>query len=99
MPIDRRGFLSACSSVGITSALFPGALYTLAVQAQEASGTDQSKPPKITPEMIDAAAILAGVGPFTDEQKKMMIDGLVDQNGSYKAIRKLKLPNSVAPAA
>ena len=98
MPIDRRGFLSACSSVGITSALFPGALYTLAVQAQEASGTDQSKPPKITPEMIDAAAILAGVGPFTDEQKKMMIDGLVDQNGSYKAIRKLKLPNSVAPA-
>jgi len=98
MPIDRRGFLSACSSVGITSALFPGALYTLAVQAQEASGTDQSKPPKITPEMIDAAAVLAGVGPFTDEQKKMMIDGLVDQNGSYKAIRKLKLPNSVQPA-
>ena len=98
MPIDRRGFLSACSSVGITSALFPGALYTLAVQAQEASGTDQSKPPKITPEMINAAAILAGVGPFTDEQKKMMIDGLVDQNGSYKAIRKLRLPNSVAPA-
>ena len=48
--------------------------------------------------MIDQAAILAGVGPFTAEQKKMMIDGLVDQNGSIKAIRKLKLPNSVAPA-
>lgn len=98
MTLDRRGFLSACSCAGITSALFPGVLYTLTVQAQEASGTDQSKPPKITPEMIDAAAILAGVGPFTEEQKKMMIDGLVDQNGSYKAIRKLKIPNSVAPA-
>jgi Asp-tRNA(Asn)/Glu-tRNA(Gln) amidotransferase A subunit family amidase len=98
MSIDRRGFLNACSLAGISSALFPGVLYTLAAQAQEASGTDQSKPPKITPAMIDAAAILAGVGPFTDEQKKMMIDGLVDQNGSYKAIRKLKLPNSVAPA-
>jgi Asp-tRNA(Asn)/Glu-tRNA(Gln) amidotransferase A subunit family amidase len=98
MTLDRRSFLAACSSAGITSALFPGVLYTLAAQGQEASGTDQSKPPKITPEMIDAAAVLAGVGPFTAEQKKMMIDGLVDQNGSYKAIRKLKLPNSVAPA-
>ena len=98
MTLDRRGFLAACSSAGITSALFPGVLFTLAAQAQEATGTDQSKPPKITPEMIDQAAVLAGVGPFTDEQKKMMIDGLVDQNGSYKAIRKLKMPNSVQPA-
>jgi Asp-tRNA(Asn)/Glu-tRNA(Gln) amidotransferase A subunit family amidase len=98
MTLDRRSFLAACSCAGITSALFPGVLYTLAAQGQEASGTDQSKPPKITSEMIDAAAVLAGVGPFTAEQKKMMIDGLVDQNGSYKAIRKLKLANSVAPA-
>jgi len=98
MTFDRRSFLTACSRMGVASALFPGVLYTLAAQAQEAGGTDQSKPPKITPEMIDAAAILAGIAPFTDEQKKMMIDGLVDQNGSMKAIRKLKLPNSVAPA-
>src|SRR3569833_3118158 len=98
MTLDRRGFLEACSRAGIASALFPGVLYTLAAQAQEASGTDQSKPPKITPEMIDQAGVLAGLPPFTDEQKKMMIDGLVDQNGSYKAIRKLKMPNSVQPA-
>jgi Asp-tRNA(Asn)/Glu-tRNA(Gln) amidotransferase A subunit family amidase len=98
MPLDRRGFLAACSRAGITSALFPGVLYTLASQAQESPDTDQSKPPKITPDMIDQAAIMAGIGPFTDEQKKMMIDGLVDQNGSFKAIRKLKLPNSVQPA-
>jgi Asp-tRNA(Asn)/Glu-tRNA(Gln) amidotransferase A subunit family amidase len=98
MTLDRRGFLTACSRAGITSALLPGVLYTLAAQAQEAVGTDQSKPPKITAEMIDQAAILAGVGPFTAEQKKMMIDGLVDVNGAVKAIRKLKLPNSVAPA-
>jgi Asp-tRNA(Asn)/Glu-tRNA(Gln) amidotransferase A subunit family amidase len=98
MTFDRRSFLTACSRMGVASALFPGVLYTLAAQAQEAAGTDQSKPPKITPEMIDAAATLAGIAPFSDEQKKMMIDGLVDQNGSMKAIRKLKLPNSVAPA-
>jgi len=98
MTLDRRGFLAACSRAGITSALFPGVLYTLAAQAQESPDTDQSKPPKITPEMIDQAAIMAGIGPFTEEQKKMMIDGLIDQNGSFKAIRKLKIPNSVAPA-
>ena len=98
MNLDRRSFLLACSRAGMISTLFPGVLYTLAAQAQDSPDTDQSKPPKITPEMIDEAAILAGVGPFTAEQKQMMIDGLVDQNGSYKAIRKLKLPNSVAPA-
>ena len=98
MNLDRRGFLAACSTAGITSALFPGVLFTLAAQAQQAENTDQSKPPVITPEMIDQAAVIAGVGPFTDEQKKMMIAKLVDQEGSYKAIRKLKLPNSIAPA-
>jgi len=103
MTLDRRSFLTACSRAGITSALLPGILYTLATQAQvptysDQSGSDQSKPPKITFEIIDQAAILAGVGPFTPEQKQMMIDGLVDQNGSIKAIRKLNLPNSVAPA-
>ena len=87
MTLDRRGFLTACSRAGITSALFPGILYTLAAQAQESEKTDQSKPPKITSEMIDAAAVMAGIGPFTDEQKQMMIDGLIDQNGSCKAIR------------
>jgi len=101
MTLDRRVFLAACSHAGITSALFPGILYTLAAQAapaQESPDTDQSKPPKVTPEMIDQAAILAGIGPFTADQKQMMIDGLIDQNGSCKAIRKLKIPNSVPPA-
>ena len=98
MTFDRRRFLSASALAGVSSTLFPGVLYTLSIQAQEASGTDQSKPPKITPEMIDQAAILAGIGPFTAEQKQMMIDSLVSVNGSMKAIRKLNIPNSVAPA-
>jgi Asp-tRNA(Asn)/Glu-tRNA(Gln) amidotransferase A subunit family amidase len=98
MTLDRRGFLTACTRTGIVSPLFPGILYTLAAQAQQADANDQSQPPKITPEMIDQAAVLAGVGPFTAEQKQMMIDDLVDHEGSFKAIRKLNLPNSVAPA-
>jgi len=98
MTLNRRGFLNACAVAGIASPLFPGVLFTLAVQAQEPAATDQSKQPVITPEMIDQAGIIAGIGPFTAEQKQMMIDGLVDQNGSIKAIRKLELPNSVQPA-
>jgi hypothetical protein len=98
MNLDRRGFLAACSYAGVTSPLLPGILYTLAAQAQEAPNADQAKPPKITSEMIEQAAVLAGIGPFTAEQKQMMIDGLVDNNGSCKAIRALKIPNSVAPA-
>ena len=103
MTLDRRGFLTACSRAGITSALLPGILYTLAAQAEQA-GPDASpagKPaevPKITPEMLDQAATLAGVGPFTAEQKKMMLDGLNDQRGSYEPIRALKMANSVPPA-
>jgi Asp-tRNA(Asn)/Glu-tRNA(Gln) amidotransferase A subunit family amidase len=54
--------------------------------------------PKITAEMIDRAAELAGVGPFTDEQKKMMLDGLNDQRDAYAQIRALKIENSVPPA-
>jgi Asp-tRNA(Asn)/Glu-tRNA(Gln) amidotransferase A subunit family amidase len=69
--LDRRGFLSACSRAGITSALLPGILYT---------------------------AVMAGVGPFTADQKKLMLDGLKDQRGLYEPIRALKLANSVAPA-
>jgi Asp-tRNA(Asn)/Glu-tRNA(Gln) amidotransferase A subunit family amidase len=95
MTLDRRGFLTACSRAGVASALLPGVLYTLSAQAQEAG--KPGEPAKITPEMLDQAAALAGV-PLTADQKKMMLDGLNDQRGSYEAIRALKLPNSVAPA-
>jgi Asp-tRNA(Asn)/Glu-tRNA(Gln) amidotransferase A subunit family amidase len=99
MTLDRRGFLTACSRAGITSALLPGVLYTLAAQVQEAAPGAKANPlPKITPEMIDQASALAGVGPFTAEQKKLMLDGLNDQRQSYDPIRALKLANSVAPA-
>jgi len=100
MTLDRRGFLTACSRAGITSALLPGVLYTLAAQALEAApgAAEHKELPKITPEMLDQASALAGVGPFTAEQKKMMLEGLNDQRDSYEPIRALKIPNSVAPA-
>ena len=99
MNLDRRAFLSACSRAGIASALLPGALYTLAAQAQDnAPASEAHKLPRITSEMLDQAAMLAGIGPFSAEQKKMMLDGLNDQRSGYDQIRALKIPNSVPPA-
>jgi Asp-tRNA(Asn)/Glu-tRNA(Gln) amidotransferase A subunit family amidase len=103
MTLNRRAFLNACTSAGIASPLLPGILYTLAAQAQESSSdaNAHAKPPElpsITPEMLDQAAALAGVGPFAAEQKQMMLDGLNDQRSGYDKIRALNLPNSVPPA-
>jgi Asp-tRNA(Asn)/Glu-tRNA(Gln) amidotransferase A subunit family amidase len=94
MTLDRRRFLASCSQAGVASALLPGVLYTLAAQAQDAK---PDAPAKITLEMLNQAAALAGV-PLTAEQKKMMLEGLEGQRDSYAEIRKLNLPNSVAPA-
>ena len=99
MSLDRRSFLTTCSSLGILSPLFPGALYTLAAQAQTSTPGAEKKPEvaKVTPEMIDQAAGLAGVI-ITPEQKTAMIEGLTQQRAGYEAIRALKMPNAVAPA-
>ena len=99
MTLDRRAFLNACTTAGVASPLLPGILYALAAQAQEpGAAAKPAELAKITPEMLDQAAELAGVGPFTDEQKKMMLGGLNQQREAYGEIRALKLPNSVAPA-
>ena len=87
MTLDRREFLSVTGRFGLASTLFPGALYTLAAQAQAQSQAPTPEaappaPPKITPEMIDQAAALAGIA-VAPEYKQAMLDGL---------------PNSVAPA-
>ena len=72
-------------------------------QAQESTPSASAAPvgsvlPKITNDMLDQAAALAGVGPFTADQKKTMLDGLNDQRSGYDKIRALKLDNSVPPA-
>ncbi|HKR26708.1 MAG TPA: amidase [Acidobacteriaceae bacterium] len=98
MAFDRRDFLAITGRFGLASTLFPGALYTLAAQAQdETQGNAAATLPKITPEMIDEAAALAGIT-IAPEYKQMMLDGLNQQRAGYEQIRKLHLPNRVAPA-
>jgi Asp-tRNA(Asn)/Glu-tRNA(Gln) amidotransferase A subunit family amidase len=97
---SRRRFLGVCSAVGLGQTLLPGVLFGMAAQAQSAgkpAGADAHEMAKITPEMIDAAAVIAGVSP-TAEQRTMMLEGLTKQRDSVAVIRTMKIPNSVAPA-
>src|SRR5580704_10755250 len=95
---SRRRFLGVCSAVGLGQTLMPGVLFGMAAQAQTAgAGIDAHAMPKITPEMIDAAAAIAGVT-LTADQKELMLEGLSKQRDSVAVIRTMKIPNSVAPA-
>ena len=99
----RRRFLGVCSMVGLGQTLLPGVLLGMAAEAEGqtvAAGSAEAKAPsmaKITPAMIDAAAVIAGIT-VTDEQKAMMLDGLTRQRESVAVIRTMQIPNSVAPA-
>jgi Asp-tRNA(Asn)/Glu-tRNA(Gln) amidotransferase A subunit family amidase len=101
--LDRRHFLAVSGRFGLASTLFPGILYTLAsqaapdAQAQDSSEAAESKLPKITPEMIDQAAALAGIA-IPAEDRGAMLDGLNENRHNFDEIRKLDIPNSVAPA-
>lgn len=94
--LDRRRFLAVCSAAGLGQTLLPGVLFATA-QAQGPAGEKASEVAKITPEMIDAAAVIAGIH-ITDEQKKMMLEGLKEQRDSIEVIRSMHLQNNVAPA-
>jgi Asp-tRNA(Asn)/Glu-tRNA(Gln) amidotransferase A subunit family amidase len=72
--------------------MFPGALFALASQAPA-----DAAPAKITAAMIDNAATIAGIV-IADDQKAMMLDGLNNLRDGVAEVRKLNLPNSVAPA-
>jgi Asp-tRNA(Asn)/Glu-tRNA(Gln) amidotransferase A subunit family amidase len=61
------------------------------------AGVDRDHLAPITPEMIDAAAAMAGIK-LTAEQKTMVLDGLREQRDSVLVIRSMKIPNSVGPA-
>jgi Asp-tRNA(Asn)/Glu-tRNA(Gln) amidotransferase A subunit family amidase len=83
---NRRHFVAVCAGVGLGGTVLPGVLLTLA--------QDQ---PRITKDMIDAAAKIADVT-IPDEYKDAMLQGLNNAEQGYEAVYKLHMPNSVQPA-
>lgn len=89
--MDRRNFLQRCTAAGVAQTLLPGAVLGMAAQ------TAAPAEPVITAEMLDAAAVIAGIT-LTAAQRAMMLDGVIDQRKGLEAVRAMHLPNSVAPA-
>ncbi len=86
MPLDRRDFLAACSALGLSGTLFPGALY-----AQVAD--DEA----ITTETIARAEQIAGLH-FTEAQRELLVEDLNERLEDFEKLRAASLPNHVIPA-
>lgn len=98
--LTRRRVLQASAAAGLSSTLFPGALLALitssAAAASAQAADEPAKWPAITPETIEAAAVIAAVK-LTPEQRKEVLDGVNGQRASALRVREMHLPNSVAP--
>ncbi len=88
MSLDRRSFLDVCSRLGFASTLLPGVLYSVAAHAEDK---------RITAEMIDSAAAIAGV-PVQPDQKAAMLSLLSANRKTFDELRALNLGNDVPPA-
>ena len=105
--LPSAGLVSTVAA-GAGAALLPGALLAVAsaeaaaqgsTPGSSAAGEVESLPnlPKITDAMIEAAAAIAGVT-FTPEQRQAMLEGLNNQREDIAEVRRIPLPNSVAPS-
>ena len=87
--IDRRRFLGYFAAAGLGGTLLPGALLAVAQDA-----------PEVKPEMVAAAARIAGV-PLTPEAEKAIAEGLNRRGGllqNFQALRDMKLANDTPSA-
>ena len=98
--------MAVCSSLGLSSTLFPGALWAIAQEpgprlpaAPGAAPQQQGErtPPVFTKEQIKAAAEVAGMN-FSDAQIEQMQQDIGDRLRSFKAVWEMNIPNDVAPA-
>jgi Asp-tRNA(Asn)/Glu-tRNA(Gln) amidotransferase A subunit family amidase len=85
---SRRDFLTICSAAGVGSTFFAGSLLALATEKPEE---------KVTAEMINQAAALAGID-LKPDQTAALVAKVNEQRRAYGAIRRLHLPNDVPPA-
>ncbi len=86
--ITRRRFLGYFSSIGLSTTLLPGILWS---KIQEESTSNISK------DILADAEKLAGLE-FTDDELDLMLEGLSDYLEKYQELRTISFDNSVTPA-
>ena len=110
--MDRRRFLQACSALGLSGTLFPGALYARVSEQTPTGSTSQQTldgpalrestaadglSVAITPEQVASAAAVAGLE-FTVEERTMIAEDLTEALSGYESLRDIGLPNSRVPS-
>ena len=99
--MNRRQLVARCGAAGLGSTLFPGALLALASGAGQekgsAGGAGTQAVPKLTAEMLEAAAAVVGIT-LSAEQRTMMLEGVQELRDGLEPIRAMHLANAVAPA-
>ena len=83
----RRRFLTYFSGAGLGATLLPGVLW---------GQMQQDGAERVTPEMLKDALALAGLS-FGEEDQKAMVQGVNRNLTNYEELRKIAIPNDVAP--
>jgi len=84
---SRRRFLAYFSGTSVAATLLPGVLW---------GQIQQDGAQRVTPEMLKDALALAGLT-FSDDEQKAMLQGVNRNLTAYEELRKLSIPNDVAP--
>jgi len=83
----RTRFLSCFSTLGLGGTLLPGVLWA---QVQQNGNT------RVTQAMLADALALSGLT-FSDDDQKAMLQAVNRNLASYEEVRKIEIPNDVAP--
>ncbi|HEX7239258.1 MAG TPA: amidase [Longimicrobiaceae bacterium] len=83
---DRRAFMGYLAGLGLSGTLFPGVLWGQAAQGAE-----------ITEATVRQAEEIAGLE-FDEAERKMMVEGLKQQERQIQELHRVPLDNSVHPA-
>ena len=85
-PLSRRRVLAALAGIGVGTVVFQRAL---AAQAEQTG--------KVTPELIEQSAWIAGIK-LTEEDRKSVAAAVERDQRKFEVLRKVDLKNSVPPA-
>jgi len=84
--VERRGILKGLTAAGLLASPVGRVVASMAAEGRE-----------ITPELIRQAEWLAGLE-FTDEERALMLEDLVEREAALAKLREVTLDNAVPPA-